>query len=355
MLVYIGTYSQRGSQGIYVYDFDPVAGTLTFTGQTAKLTNPTFLAFHPGGHVLYAAGEVGDFGGKKAGCLAAFAVDAGTGGLRPLNQVSSGGSGPCHIAIDAGGHCVVAANYGGGSVCLAPVNADGSLLPVSDFHQHSGHGGDPKRQTAPHAHQTTVAPGDLWVLANDLGLDQVKVYGLDQDAGKLVPHSVGQLHPGAGPRHLDYHPGGRWVYVINELDSTLTAFTWDAEAGHLSHLATYPTLPAGWTGTNYPADLHISADGRFVYGTNRGHESLVAFAIDQVTGELSLVQHVSTFGKHPRNFAIVPGGKWVICSNQNTDNLVVYSRNEETGVLTPTGHQVTVPAPVCVLFSPHAK
>ena len=353
-LAYIGTYTRGKSQGIYCYRSDPETGALQLAGTTGGVQNPSFVALHPSGRFLYSVSEVGESGGRPGGAVAACAVEPASGRLTFLNQQSSGGVGPCHVAVDHTGRCVFAANYASGSVAMLPIQADGSLGAASDFHQHVGSSVNPRRQEGPHAHSANVAPDNRFVFVADLGLDRVMAYRIDLAAGTFPPNDPPYvaLHPGAGPRHMAFHPSGRYAYVINELDSTVTAFAYDAQRGALSEIETVATLPQGFEGTNYPADVHVSADGRFLYGSNRGHDSIVVYAIDVASGKLSMLSHTSTQGKYPRNFAIDPTGHWLYVANQNTDNIVIYRIDPASGALTPTGEQVEVPIPVCIQFLP---
>jgi len=310
------------------------------------------VALHPNGQFLYSVSEVDDSNGRPGGAVAAFAVDASSGALTLLNQQSSGGTGPCHVAVDRRGRYVFAANYMGGSTAMLPIRADGSLGEASDFHQHAGSSADPRRQAGPHAHSANVAPDNRFVFVADLGLDRVMAYRLDLASGTFPPNDPpwATLHPGAGPRHMAFHPSGRYAYVINELDSTMTAFSYDGARGALTEIQTITTLPEGFEGTNYPADVHVSADGRFLYGSNRGHDSIVAYAVDAASGRLSVIGHTPTGGEFPRNFNIDPSGRWMYVANQNTNNIVAYRIDQASGMPEPTGDQIEVPMPVCIQF-----
>jgi len=352
ILAYIGTYTRGKSEGIYCFRLDPETGALSLVGTTGGVQNPSFVTLHPSGQFLYSVSEVGQANGRPGGAVAALAVDRGSGALTLLNQQSSGGTGPCHVNVDRTGKYVLVANYASGSTAMLPIQADGSLGEASDFHQHAGSSADPRRQAGPHAHSANLAPDNRFAFICDLGLDQVLSYRLDLAAGAFPPNDppYATLHPGAGPRHMVFHPSGRYAYVINELDSTLTAFGYDAARGALTEIQTITTVPEGFDGTNYPADVHVSQDGRFLYGSNRGHDSIVVYAIDGETGVLTYIEHVSTQGRTPRNFAIDPTGTYLVAANQDSDNLVVFRINPQTGTLTPAGQQVQVSMPVCVKF-----
>lgn len=349
-LVYVGTYTNGKSEGIYVYRLNLATGEMTHQSTAKGVSNPAFLAIDPSRRFLYAANESGQFLGKKGGGLTAFAIDQKTGALAKLNEVSVPGV-PCHVSVHPSGKAVLVANYGGGNVVICPVSADGKLGEVSDVAQHSGKSVDPKRQDGPHAHCAMLDAAGQYAFAPDLGLDKVMIYKVDAAKGKLLPNGFLAVKPGAGPRHFDFHPSGKFAYVINELNSTLTACAYDKAKGALRELQTVTTLPAGFDGQNYPADIHVHPSGKFVYGTNRGHNSLVAFAIDGA-GKLTLIGHESTQGKWPRNFGIDPTGQFLLAANQNSDTVVAFRIDAATGKLTPAGRTTEIPAPVCIKFIP---
>jgi 6-phosphogluconolactonase len=348
-LVAVGTYSARGSEGIYTFRMDPGTGRLDRIGTTAAGKNPSFLAVDPSQRYLYAVSEVESVDGASGGGVRAFALDLPTGGLRFLNAQSSGGKGPCHVSVDATGRCVVVANFGGGSVAALPVRPDGSLGSATSLVQHPRPTIARPGQDAPHAHCAVVSPGNDHVFAADLGLDRVCIYRLDAASGTLRAAGTPwvELHPGAGPRHLVFHPSGGSAYVIDELDNTVSVYRYGG-GGELEYLQRVPTLPEGWGGTSYCADIHVSPDGRFLYGSNRGHHSIVIYAVDPARGTLSLLGHESTRGEWPRSFAVHPAGRFVLVANEHSDSLVCFSVDPSRGTLTPTGQTVSVPAPVCV-------
>jgi len=356
MTVYVGTYTktephaQGKAEGIYVYRMDPATGGLTLAHTTQGVSNPSFLALDPTRRYLYAVNEVAEVDGEPGGAVSAFSVDASTGALTYLNRQSTHGDAPCHLSIDQTGRYVIAANYGGGSVAMFPILDGGALAPASDFVQHAGSSVDPGRQHEPHAHSATIDPTNRFVLVCDLGLDKILTYRLDLTNGKLVPHDTpwAQTTAGSGPRHFAFHPGGRFAYAINELDSTLTSFTYHQEQGTLTEIGSGSTVPAGFTGWSHCADVHVAPNGRFVYGSNRGHDSIAIFAIDHQTGNATLIGHESTQGKTPRNFAIDPTGTILLAANQNSDTVVAYRIDQESGKLTPTGQVTPVPTPVCL-------
>ena len=350
--VYVGTYTRGRNEGIYVYRFNPSSCSLEPLSETGGIVNPSFLAIDPKGRHLYAVNEIHDYEGKRSGAVAAFSINPETGELTFLNRKPSKGPGPCYVSISENGRFVFAANYGGGSICMLPVEKDGKLGDPTDFVQHHGSSVNPNRQEGPHAHCIVPDPSDKYVFVADLGLDKVMIYEIDRAEGKLRPHDPPwvQTKPGAGPRHLTFHPNGRYAYLINELDSTLIAFTYDEERGVLKELQTISTLPEDFSGENTGADVHVDPSGRFVYGSNRGHDSIVIYRINEDTGKLTLVGHEPTQGRIPRNFAIDPTGTCLLAANQNSDNIVFFKINRETGKLNPTGQVVKAPKPVCIKF-----
>ena len=282
----------------------------------------------------------------------AYSVDAESGVLSYINSQGAGGPGPCHVKLDATGRYILAANYHGGSVCVLPVEDDGSLGPASDFIQHEGSSVNPRRQDEAHAHSINPDPQNRFVYVPDLGQDRVVIYRMDMENGRLIPNNPAyvEVNPGFGPRHLDFHPGGKWTYLINELGSAITAFEYDENTGGLSEFQTIATLPTGFSGSNTTADIHVHPSGKFVYGSNRGHDSIAMFAVDQDSGRLTPMGHCSTKGRTPRNFGIDPSGRFLLAANQNSDNIVSFSIDQETGHLTAMGQEVNIPMPVCVRF-----
>ena len=310
--------------------------------------NPSYLTLHPSGRFLYAVNEVGELDGKKGGAVSAFAVDPSTGKLTYLNRESTHGEDPCHLTVEPTGRLVLAANYTGGSVAVFRVRDDGSVSPSTDFHQHVGKSVNPERQNVPHAHSINVDPSGQYAIVCDLGQDRVIVYRLDLADGKIAPHGWIASEPGVGPRHLDFHPNGRFAYVIDEIGSTMTTYAWDAHGGHLEVLQHVSTLPEGTTVRSHTADVHVHPSGRFVYGSNRGHDSISLFGVDQASGKLTPIGHESTQGKTPRNFALDLTGSYLYAANQGTSTVVAYRIDQETGKLSPTGQAFGVPTPVCI-------
>jgi 6-phosphogluconolactonase len=352
-LVYVGTYTRLGtSEGIYVYRRDPESGALTPL-HTVSETDPSFLCFDPSQRFLFAVSEMRAFAGEGMGEAVSFQIDQETGDLTPLSRQSTLGGEPCHLTTDPSGRFLLVANHEHGSVAVLPIDADGRLRPASDLRQHEGSGPGPTQQ-GPHAHFVTFDPPGERLLVNDKGIDKVMIYRLDLAAGTLVPHDplFARLHPGAAPRHLAFHPNGRYAYVNGEADMTVTAFAYDPERGAFQELHYLSTLPEGATGERLStAQILVEPSGRFVYVSNRGHDTIAIFAIDQTTGRLAPAGHASTQGQTPRNFAIDPSGTFLYAANQNSGTIVHFRLDTQSGQLEPTGDVTEVGAPVCILFA----
>jgi 6-phosphogluconolactonase len=349
---YIGTYTGAKSKGVYYCTLDETSGKLAMPVLAAETVNPTFLAMHPGKKWLYAANEIGNFQGKSSGAISAFAIDPLTHTLKLLNQKPTLGDGPCHLTVDDAGKYVLAANYGGGSTVVLPIREDGQLGDPVSFIQHQGSSINPQRQKGPHAHGIYLDKTGSRAFVADLGLDKILVYRFDAANGSLSANSIpwAALKPGAGPRHLALHPKRDYAYSINELDSTITAFLYDPAQGRLKEIQTVSTLPSDFKGVNYPAEIRMHPSGKFLYGSNRGHDSIAAYSIDSNTGKLTLLECVPTQGKNPRNFTIEPSGRRLLAANQDSHNVVVFNIDLETGRLAPAGSQAEVGAPVCIEF-----
>lgn len=347
-MLYVGTYSVRGSEGIYAFEFDRKAGTLKPVQTASRSKSPSFLAFHPNGKFLYAVNEADVTG--TGGAVSAYALDRPTGKLTFLNMQPSVGRGPCHISLDATGKAAFVSNYGEGTLTVLPVLPDGKLGAPSDSVRHAGSGPNTRRQDKPHVHSATVSPDNRFVYVCDLSLDKVFVYEIDAVRGSVKPASTpfATVKPGSGPRHFTFSPDGKFAYVAEELTSTTAVFSRNAKTGVLTLLQdAVATLPADFSGNNTSADIHTDATGKFLYQSNRGHNSLAIFSIG-TDGTISLVGQQDTMGKTPRNFLVDPKGEFVFAANQDTDNITIFRRDAKTGLLTYTGQSVSVPAPVCL-------
>lgn len=351
--VFVGTYTGKKSEGIYRVEFDPATGKLGTPELAAKVTNPSFLTVHPKRTHLFCVCEVGDAKGKHGGGVTGFTLDTKTGELKRINEESSVGAGPCYIACDKAGKHVLVANYGGGSVAVLPVDSTGKLGEATAFVQHEGSGADKRRQEGPHAHSINLDAANRFAIVADLGLDKLFVYKFDPAAGKITPNDPPalKLAPAAGPRHFAFHPNGKWAYANGEMDSTVTALAYDAEKGSFTKLNTLSTLPAPHKG-NSTAETVVHPSGKFVYVSNRGHNSIAIFEVNEATGELKAAGHQGEGIKTPRNFNIDPSGRWMVVANQDGDSLIVYQIDPKTGQLKPTGQSVEVGSPVCVKFVP---
>jgi 6-phosphogluconolactonase len=352
-LVYVGTFTTKySSKGIYVFRFDAATGQLSPIGLAAESPDPSFLAADPSEKYLYAVNEIDNFNGGNHGAVSAFAIDRKSGALKLLNQVSTHGARPCHISLDTTGRFALVANYEGGSVATFPVQYDGSLGLIAGFVQHSGSSIDKDRQEGPHAHWIGPSPDNRFVMVADLGLDDVLVYRLDLSKGSLTPDDppYAQVQPGSGPRHIAFHPSAKFAYVLNEMASNVTVFGYQAQKGSLSPIQTISALPKDYSGGKHAAELVVHPSGKFLYASNRGHDSIAVFAIHPTKGTLILTGNVATKGRTPRNFALDPTGKFLLAANQDSGNIVIFRIDAATGELTPTGQVVETPAPVCIIF-----
>jgi 6-phosphogluconolactonase len=353
-LVYVGTYTGRVSKGIYAYRFDPAAGTFNSLGLVGETTSPSFLAVDPGNRFLYAVNEIHNFEGKTVGGVSAFTIDAASGKLTQLNQKSSGGADPCHLVLDKAGKNVLVANYNGGSVESLAIQPDGSLGDVKTFIQHSGKSVNPQRQEAAHAHCFALDAANHLAYVCDLGMDKVMIYKFDSGSGALTANEPAfvSTKPGSGPRHIALSPDGHQAYVVSEMASTITHFTSDAKTGGLTEQETVSLLPDDYKGNSTAAEVLIHPSGKFVYGSNRGHDSIAVFAIDPATGKLSFVQREPTKGRGPRGVAIDPTGKFLLAGNQNSSSIAVFTIDAATGKLAATDNMLQAPSPVSIVFVP---
>jgi 6-phosphogluconolactonase len=360
-LMYVGTYTTEAgstSKGIYVYRFDPETAEVTPIGLAAETPNPSFLAVHPNHRFLYAVNEASNYKGEKSGAVSAFAIDRTTGKLTLLNQVASKGADPCYITVDKTGKYVLVANYTGGSVAVFPVLEDGRLGEASSFIQHTGQGSDPERQEGPHAHSIDLSPDNRFAIVDDLGLDETLVYKFDSTKGSLSLNdpqlytTLAKADPGAGPRHFAFHPSGKFAYVVNEMGSTVAVFSYDSAGGVLRRLQTISSIPADFSGHKEAAEIQVHPSGRFLYASNRGHDSIAVFAIEADKGTLTLIEYAPTKGQTPRSFEIAPEGSLLFAANEKSNNIVVFRIDAKTGRLTPAGKVLEVVEPVCVKFVP---
>ncbi|MDT8303790.1 MAG: lactonase family protein [Sedimentisphaerales bacterium] len=347
--VYFGTYTGGGnsSKGIYRSMLDLGTGKLSDPVLAAETRNPSFLEIHPDGKFLYAVSESGG-----AGSVSAYAIDSDTGDLKFINIQPSGGAGPCHVSIDHDGKNVLVANYGSGSASVIPIKSNGRLGEPTGFVQHTGSSVNPRRQKEPHAHSINVSPDNRFAFVADLGIDKVMIYKLDTEKGTIENNNppFAKVKPGAGPRHFVFHPNGKYAYVINELDYTITAFSYKPSSGTLTDIQTITTLPNGFEGSNSCAEVRVHPNGKFLYGSNRGHDSIAVYRMDSDKGTLTFVEHETTDIKTPRNFNIDPTGKFCLVANQGSNSIVVFRINQKTGALSSTGHKISVGRPVCVRF-----
>jgi 6-phosphogluconolactonase len=351
MLVYVGTYTSQGkSEGIYLYGLDLSDGSLKKSGVTRGVRDPSYLTLDRARRFLYAVEELEEFEGAKSGAVSAFEINRADGSLRFINRQASMGGAPCYVTADGRGRFVLVANYSGGSVAVLPVQKGGGLSKAADVKQDSGSGPNRERQEGPHAHCVVLDPSNRHAYSCDLGADKVLTYDFDSRRGKLTPGAQPfvSLKPGAGPRHLTFDRAGRFAYVLSELASTVTAFARERATGALRELNTYPLLPADFRGENTGADIHLTPDGRFLYCSNRGHDSIALFRVEARTGALDAEGHTPTGGKTPRNFAVDPTGRFLLVANQRSDSVVTFRVDPSTGALTPTGHAAEIPSPVCL-------
>jgi 6-phosphogluconolactonase len=348
--IYVGTYTDGESKGIYRLLLDPATGALTPEGSPAETVSPSFLALSHDGTRLFAVNETGDAATDPAGGVTSFAVDPATGALTLLSRVSSSGPAPCHLSLDKGDRHVLVANYWGGSVAVFPVQPDGRLGGPTAFVRHAGQNPTP-RDPGPHAHAILTDPKNRWALVADLGLDKVFVYPYDAERGALglVPRQV-EMEKGAGPRHLAFDPDGKGVFVLNELNGTVASFAFDPTDGSMAPIDSMSTLAAGYEGKNSSAELAVSPDGRFLYASNRGPDDIAIFEILRPSRRLRLAGHQASGGRHPRHFAIDPGGRYLVVANRDSDGIRVYRIDAATGLLSYASGPVSVPKPVCVLM-----
>jgi 6-phosphogluconolactonase len=353
-LVYAGTYTDKGSKGIYGYRFDPVTGASDAIGLVGETPNPSFLAVDSNHKFLYAVNEVDNFNGSQSGAVSAFEIDRTTGRLKLLQQVPSLGADPAHLSLDKTGQYLLVANYTSGNIAVFPIEKNGGLGTRSAFVQHAGSSVNKDRQAGPHAHEITASNDNQYVLTADLGLDELLVYRFNPKNGSLTPNDPAfvKISPGAGPRHFAVSPSGKFVYLVNEMASTVTVFAYTAGTGKLQEQQTISTLPADFKGENTTAEIEVDAKDKFLYVSNRGDDSIEVFAINPNSGKLSLVERMPTGGKTPRHFALDPTGKWLFAANQDSNTITIFGVDPNSGRLKSTSHVLQVATPVCVVFVP---
>ena len=353
--IFVGTYTKKEAhvdgkaEGIYLFEMNPESGDLRMAGINRDIVNPSFLTISPDKKHLYAVNETTPADGPS-GSISAFEIEPENLSLGFLNQRSSHAFAPCHVNIDEKGACLVVANYLGGTIAVYKRNEEGFLSEATDIKKLEG-SGTPAEQDASHPHSAVFSPDNRFVFVPDKGTDKIMIFELDHDNGKLEPAEPAytSVQKGAGPRHFTFHPQGHFAYVINELDASINAFQYDYTTGRLTEIQQIPTIPGDYQGFNACADIHISPDGKFLYGSNRGHDSIAVYAIDEQSGQLSLVEYESVQGIFPRNFMIDRSGTFLYAANQNTDNIVAFRINRENGELDPTGFKISCPTPVCMV------
>jgi len=357
MWVFFGTHKDQPGHGFSVARFDTRTGSLTTPQFLVQAANPGFFVIHPDGKHIYVANEVDTFQGQPTGFVSAYAVDPATAQMTLLNEQPSAGAGTAYLSLDRTNHYLLVANYGGGTIAAFALNADGSIGKQTAFFQHTGSSVNPDRQSKAHPHSIRMDPTNRFALVPDLGLDKIFIYRFDASDGSLTPNDPPfvTVTPGSGPRHFDFDPAGKFVYVMNEMASRVKVFAWDSSRGVLTELQTISSLPDDFTGTNTSAEIRVHPSGRFLYCTNRGDNTIAAFAVDSATGLLTFIERVSTQGKTPRNFDFDPTAHWLLVSNMDSDNVLVYKIDLATGKLIPHGAPVSAPNPFAVRFLPIAS
>jgi 6-phosphogluconolactonase len=349
---YVGTYTDGEGKGIYLFKMNSQSGGIDSVRVTENIDNPSYLTIDRNNNYLYAVSEVSDYDENKSGSVSAFKINIKSKELIFINTVSSGGAHPCYVTIDAHSNFVLAANYTGGNICVLPIDENFGLKKASDIAQHSGSSVNEKRQSSPHAHSVYLGPENKFAYAVDLGIDKINIFQFNSENGKLIQNDPPffKADPGSGPRHMAFHPDKGFAYLINELDNKIIALKIDKQNGGLKKIESYPTLPKNFEGTSYCSDIHIHPNGKYLYGSNRGDNSIVIFEIDKSTGKLNLIGHESTRGDWPRNFVIDPSGTFLLAANQKSNNITVFKIDVSSGSLTYTGISESLPSPVCLKF-----
>jgi len=351
-LVYVGTYTGMGSEGIYAYRFHAASGGLKPIGLVAKTENPSFLSIDPNGKFLYAVNELDSFKQESSGAISVYSINPESAALDLIQQIPSLGAAPCHVSLDKSAKYLLVANYNGGNAAVFPIAKDGKLGKQSAFIQDSGSSVNADRQTGPHAHFIQVTNDNKFLMIADLGIDQVMVKKFDATTGTLTSFdsTLVKVTPGSGPRHLAYAPSGKFVYVLNELSSTIAAFTFESETGRMQMIQTISTLPDNFSGSSITAEIAIDAKGKFIYASNRGDDTIAIYSINNKDGKLTSLGRIATGGKTPRHFEIDPTGQWLIAANQDSDNLVVFQIDQSSGTLVQASEISGIASPVCIKF-----
>jgi 6-phosphogluconolactonase len=342
-IAFVGTYTTGESQGLYRFIADSDSGNIESITLAAKIDNPTYLSISKNNENLYSVTKLGDSGG-----VAAYEITASTGELKSLNYQISAGKPPCHVSMDEKCNYVFSSNYHKGTLEVFPLNKHRSIAPPLFSVTHEGTGPNKERQDKPHVHYTSLTPDEKYLCSVDLGIDKLVVYSFSE--GKISISDMLSLKPGCGPRHMVFHPNGKFAYIITELSSEIVTLEYNTSEGSFKDIQYISTLPQSYSGENLGSAIHISTDGKYLYASNRGHNSIATFRVDNSSGKLQLASHTHTGGSSPRDFALAPNGKFLFAANQDSSNIVVFSIDTSTGKLSPTGDSCTVPNPVCIKF-----
>lgn len=349
---FVGTYGTGTEGGIYFCRLDINSGEISLLKENRGIDNPSFLTVDSSNHFLFSVNETDKSEGSNGGFVSSFAIEQSDGSLKLINEQPTLGGSPCYIISDPADKFLLVTNYSGGSIVVFPILDGGNIGRNIGFIQNTGRSIDPDRQKSPHPHSIVLSPDSRFAFVPDLGLDKILIYRFDQERGNLGTNPIpyAPLKPGAGPRHFAFHPNHKFAYVINELNSTITGFRYKQMNGKLAEIQTIGTLPEGFQGENYCADIHIHPDGKYLYGSNRGHNSIACYIIDQSNGKLEMIGCTSSRGDWPRNFAIDPSGQFLLAANQRSNDIFTFRINNETGELTPTGFSIEINQPVCIRF-----
>jgi 6-phosphogluconolactonase len=351
-IAYVGTYTGNGSKGIYYYSLEITSGKLEYRGAAGELENPSYLTVSSDGNYLYSVSEIDHYQDAPGGAAAAYSIAKGTGELRFLNCMPTNGKGSCHLCVDRLNRCLFTANYSDGTITMFRLDTDGQISPVTAMARHQGSGPDPVRQETAHAHYVTLTPDEKYLCTVDLGTDMLMIYDFDPDKGCLPPAATPciRVKPGSGPRHLEFSRDGRFAYLINELNSTITVLKYSPSGPSFSEIQNISTLPEDYKGLSTCAAIHVSPDGRYLYASNRGHDSIAVFQADPITGRLVLRSISSVNGQNPRDFAIDPTGRYLFAANQNSGTIVPFAIDPVSGLLEPIDGVIHVSDPACIAF-----